>query len=104
YYIIPIILWALMVVVLIATASNRHHSREYFVFVCIFAGIASAIIAFLLALSRTEVAIGFGVFAIIHGLGQPFLMWPNIDFNTLLMPAISIVIGLRALMIMRKKV
>ena len=68
-------------------------------------GVVAAVIAIVLAAKEHPVAAGFSVYGILHGAGWLYLTWrwgytPGL-FDVL--AAVSICIGLRAVMMMRKR-
>ncbi len=104
YYITAIVLWVLMIVGVHAAASSHYKGHEQLSFIFVVSGLIASAFGLLLAFCKSELAIGFGAFAIVHGLGLPFLEGPNIKFPVgLIMPAISIVAGVSAIIMSRKK-
>ena len=105
-YITAVMVWVGMVVALMAFSSSHHRTQDVFVILFVVAGIVSSVLALVLAFFRREVAVGFGAFGILHGLTLPFLFWPATPQSpglALIVPALAVCIGLRAVMMTRKR-
>lgn len=106
YYITAVLLWVGMLVSLIAFRSSRHSAHSTFLMLFFISGIAASLIALILAFSRREVAVGFAALGILHGVTLPFILWPATTQSPglgLVIPALAICIGLRAIIMMRKR-
>jgi hypothetical protein len=105
-YIVPLVLWSAITIALCISAAHVNsssHARVHEKCVAVFvsAGVGSGVVALMLAFARQQLALSFGTFAIIHGVALPFLLWPSsVQFYGvgLIVPAISVVTGLRSVM------
>lgn len=68
-------------------------------------GVIAAFFAITLAAKRRPVSVGFSVYAMLHGTGILYLAWRGGYSPSLfdVLAGISICVGLRAIMMMRKK-
>lgn len=105
-YVVPVLLWGAVTAALVVSNDNVRtsaHARihEQCASIYLATGVASGAFAVALASLRKPEALSFGIYAILHGVALPFLMWPStvqVYGIGLLVPAISIIVGLRGVM------
>lgn len=100
-YITAVMAWATMIAVLLLGFGSA-----VFGILFLFSGIAASVIALLLALSKREIAIGFGTYGILQGITVPLLFGAARSESptlSLIIPALAISISLRAIMMTRRR-